>query len=384
LLAGSTTARPASSMPQTPVPVALALRSDEAPAADTTGAKDGLGVALVAEWRWPDVGAPPARPEVNGDAIAALKKQLALRWTIALTESGRLRATFDARSFPVPAGSELRARAESLGHVFVYPSGDAYRVAAPGSLRALFNDHRLDVAPLVAGTETKARSTLPSRFGAPIERVELTSRVGTVTLELAHVPEAGVGALLLCRTLLELAAIDPRSAVCERELLPVRAHLAWPSGAGVVFEVLELKRRGDLPLAELLVPPPGSALKDAALPSAPSGLLLSREEAATFRTRAIDVGPPTVAPGGRPPLEGLLLRNATDQIRYVTIDGAPVAYVLPGTEQAVTGLQKGRYNVQWRTFLGDTAEPITLVDVPGRSAIGVPVEVFPAPVTSAK
>lgn len=377
--AGSSTPRAATSAPQTPVPTPSLLRPDEAYPSDTASAREGVGVTLVGDWRWPDGGAPPARPEVNADAIASLKKQLGMRWTATLLESGRLRIVFDARSFPVPSGSELRARGETLGHVFVFPSGSEYRAAAPGALRSLFADRRLDVSPLVAAVESKPRTALPPRFGAPVERVEIASRVGTLTLESIRVPEAGVGAVLLCRTLLELAALDPRSGVCEREVVPIRAHLAWPTGPGIVFEVNEVKKRSDLPLAELLVPPANGAVRDAPLPAAPSGLLVSREEAATFRTRAVE--PTPAAPTVRAPTDSLLLRNATELLRYATVDGVPVAFVAPGGEQAVTGLPRGRYNVQWRTFLGDAVEPPTLLEVPGRSAVGEPRE--PAPTTAA-
>jgi hypothetical protein len=377
------TPRAAASMQQTPVPDPTAVRPDEVLAADLSNGKDGLGVSLLGEWRWNDPGGPPARPEVNGDGIAALKKQLALRWTILASESGRLRIRFDSRAFPVPAGSELRARAEHLGHVFVFPSGLEYRLALPGSLRALFSDRRLDVIPLVLATEPKARVAQPNRFSQPVERAEIPNRIGTLTIDFAHVPEAGNGALLLCRTLLELAAIDPRGEICAREWLPVRAHFTWQAGPGLVFEITELRKRTDLPLAELLVPPAGSALRDAALPAAPTGLLVSREEAATFRTRAIETPQPQLGSGA--PAEGLWLRNGTDVVRYALVDGVPVAFVLPGTEQAVTGFLRGRYNVQWRTFFADNLEPMLAADLPARLAVGErePLEVGPPALPSA-
>lgn len=381
LAAGSSAPRAVSSVPQTVVPVPLVLRVDEAAVSDLSSGKDGHGVSLAAEWRWEGAGGPPARPEVNLEGIAVLRKQLTPRWTITLSEAGRLRIAFDSRAFPVPAGSELRARADYLGHTFVFPSGTEHRLAPAGSLRSLFADRRLDVAPLVAG-EIKARAPTTPRFGAAVERVEMASRTGSIVLELAHVPEAGVGALLLCRTLVELVAIDPRTSVCARDELPVRAQLLWPTGGGSVLEVTELKRRADLPVADTLVPPSGSTSKDGALPAAPSGLLVSREEAQTLRTKPVDLPPP--AP--RAPSEGLTLRNATDIVRYATVDGVPFAFLLPHSEQAVTGLLRGRYNVQWRSFLGDAVEPSALLEIPGRSAVGEAPEPPPvaAPAKSGK
>ncbi|RYE93509.1 MAG: hypothetical protein EOO75_04215 [Myxococcales bacterium] len=279
---------------------------------------------------------------------------------------------FDARSFPLALGSELRARADLLGQVVVFPGANEYRVAPVGSLRALFGDRRLDVAPLVAG-EVTARSAAPSRFGLTVRRVELTAPLGAVTLDLARLPEPSLGAALLCRALVELAAVEPTTPVCAPGELPVRAQFSWRDRPGVVFEILDLLRRAELPVGDLACPPLG-AQPAAALPLQPSSLLLTRDELAAFRQRPIDVGPPE--PGA--PVEGLVVRNATDALRYLLVDGVPVAWLLPGQELPVLGLPRGRYTVQWRSFLGDVIEPARLVEVPARVSVGEP----PAPVPS--
>jgi hypothetical protein len=54
------------------------------------------------------------------------------------------------------------------------------------------------------------------------------------------------------------------------------------------------------------------------------------------------------------------------------VDGIPVAWVAPFGEQHVLGPPKGRYVVQWRTFLGDSVSPPSTVDVPALVAFGMP------------
>jgi hypothetical protein len=102
------------------------------------------------------------------------------------------------------------------------------------------------------------------------------------------------------------------------------------------------------------------------VPGNPSAVLLSREEAAAFRTRAVDVGTPA---NGAPP-EGLLARNVTDGVRYLGLDGVPALWTMPGSEVLVSGLARGRYTAQWRTFLGDVIEPARSIEVPARLVDG--------------
>jgi hypothetical protein len=343
------------------------LWGDQPVSADSIGPREMSGVSLVGEWRWTDTPPPPKAPEVHAEGLAAARRVTALKWVVTLTEAGRMRVLFDARAFPLPLGSELRARADRYGHVLLFPNGTEYRTVPPGGLRSLFGDRRLDVMPFVHG-ERAQKGNGPSRLGHATRRVELTTRVGTLTLELARVPEAGQGAALLCRAFAEMIGLDPATPACVRDELPLRAHLAWPGGGGIAFEVQELSRRAEVPLVEVLCPPPAARFARGSMPPQSSGIFLTRDEAAALRTRAIDVGPP---PAGAPG-EGLLARNATDGLRYLLLDGVPLAWVLPRAEQYVIGPQRGRYVVQWRGFFGDHIEPARTVELPARVSVGEP------------
>lgn len=363
------------------LPSAETLRGDQALPADALTAKETSGLVLSGEWRWIDAPAPTRAPEVHAEGLVAARKATAFRWTLAVTESGRMRARFEGRGFPVPQGTELRARADRYGHVLVFPGGTEYRPAPPGALRALFGDRRLDVLPLVAGQVT-ARGAAPVRAPSAVRarRVEVTSKTGTLVLDLAHVPESGLGAALLCRTMVELVAVDPISTVCAPEELPVRAQLTWPSGGGISFELGELPKKADVPLADVLTPPPAASLAPRTVPEQ-QPVLLGREELAAFRTRTIDLPAP---PRGAP-TEGLVAHNATDGLRYLTVDGVPVAWVLPGADVMLPGFLRGRYLVGFRGFLGDAAEPPRTVELPARVGVGEPADAgAPAPPKSSK
>jgi hypothetical protein len=91
--------------------------------------------------------------------------------------------------------------------------------------------------------------------------------------------------------------------------------------------------------------------------------LLTPQELAGLRTGPVDV--PASAND-----DELLVVNATQQLRALFIDGVPVAWAAPGAREVLRGLHKGRYVVQWRTFLGDSVEPAVTQIVPGIAQIG--------------
>ncbi|MCS6899064.1 MAG: hypothetical protein RMJ98_09125 [Myxococcales bacterium] len=376
---GPTSATPPTSSnlsPFTELPLAEPLRADSVLPPDPLTSREVTGLMLVADWRWSEIPSPPRIPEVSPEGLAAARRLTSFKWLIAATENGRLRILFDTRPFPLPLGSELRARADRLGHLLIFPGGKEYRAAPPGSLRALFGDRRLDVLPLSPG-EVTPRPPPAARGRLISQRTEVASRVGSVVLDTVSLPEPNLGVALLCRLLLELIAVDPTLPLCASGLLPVRAQFTWRSGSGITFEVQEYSRRMELPVGEVTCPPFGAQMAATMVPPQPSGVLLTREESAAFRLRPAEV----VVPGKDAPAEGFVARNATDGLRYLLVDGVPAAWVLPGEDAVLPGFPRGRYMVQWRTFLGDRIEAPKLVEAPARIAVGEPPP-EPLPATS--
>ena len=90
---------------------------------------------------------------------------------------------------------------------------------APRSLRALLDERRVDVTPLMPG-RTSPDSKRGPRFGFPTSATLVNTQSGKLVLEQAHTPNAGVGGQLLCRTLVEIAAANPSTAACEANNVP--------------------------------------------------------------------------------------------------------------------------------------------------------------------
>jgi hypothetical protein len=306
---------------------------------------------------------------VNIGAIEAAKRRAEARMSIALSQ-GRARFLLQSGAFVLPAGAELRSRADRYGHLLLWPGEDVYRVVEPGSLRALLGERRLDVAPLspadvTPGGENGRRLNLRTR------RVDVSTRAAKAVLEIATVRDASDGGPLVCRFLLDLMSAPPSIAVCASDEVPLHADLRWTTQGSLSFDVTAIDRASDLAPQDMATPPAGFSFSAAAPPMSPAELLVQRAELAVFRTAPVDV--PTAASGtpGRPPPEGgLTLSNATDELRMVWVDAVPVAWVGPGERFLLPGLLRGRYAVQWRTVLGDAWDPGGLVTCPGISEAG--------------
>jgi hypothetical protein len=348
------------------VAVPQALRGDQPPDDDPLTQRELQGVTLEGEWRYPDLPVPPKAPEANAAGIDAARKLTLPRMTIDLANSGRMRVIFDSRALPVGQGAEIRARIDRYGHLLVWPTGSQYRVLPPGAVRTLLGERRVDAIPLVrAQSLSKAEGT--HRLGLPTKKWDIVTRTGKLILEQARIASAGEGGTLFCRFLSEIIAIDPSAAPCAGDDVPLRAQFIWPQGGTVVFEVSALNDKSEFSSGQLLVPPSGADFTPASLPPGATGSFLTRDELAAFRLRPLDVG---YAPGPGAPDDGLLLHNGTDVLRYAFLESVPVAWVPPNRDQAVPGLLRGRYLIQWRTFLGETVDPPAIVDLPARVAVG--------------
>jgi hypothetical protein len=231
----------------------------------------------------------------------------------------------------------------------------------------------------------------PVRFNLRTRKVNVTTRAAKSTFEIAQLKDAGEGGALVCRALLDLVSAAPSTPLCGTDEVPLHAELRWTTSAegargaatsgSLTFDVSGITRRPDLVPALLAAPPPGSAFVSSLPPTPPSTVLFSRAELAAFRTAPVDV-PPTPPPPivdaqapkapKVPKIEsGLELYNATDELRFVWLDGVPVAWLSPGAREQLTSLVRGRYIVEWRTALGDAIDPVETVVVPGASSVGV-------------
>ncbi len=352
-------------MPEGGAPAPEVQRGDQAIPAEAAASKELTGLTLEAVFKQRNVPPLPKGNEVSHKGIEEAQKLTAPGWKIDLTETGRMRVEFTSRAMPLPMRSELRARSDRYGHVVLWPNATDYRVVPPGALRTVMGERRVDVTPLSPGT-ARAQGE-GKRLGLATRKVELGSNLGTLKLELGKSVEAGEGGALLCRALVEIVGVDPRTPTCQAGEVPLSAAYTWQEGGGIDFEVTTLNKRTDLPSNEVLVPPPGASYQPSGLPTAAGGVFLTREEVAAFRSAPLQLGPieDPNAPG-----EGFIAVNATDTLAYVLLDGVPVLAVPPNDQRYVIGTTRGRYVVQWRTFLGDRIGPASTVELPARLTWG--------------
>ncbi len=356
-------------VPEAGAPPPEVLRGDQAMAAETPASKELAGVSLDAIFRLRNAPPPPKGPEVSQDGIKAALALTAPKWKIDIAETGRMRIEFVSRAMPLPMHAELRGRADRYGHVVLWPNASDYRVAPPGALRTVLGERRVDVTPLSQGTVRPQGEG--KRLGLATRTVELTSSLGTAKLELGKSAEVGEGGALLCRALVEIIGIDPRTPTCIAGEVPLSASYNWQGGGGIDFEITQITRRTDLATNDMLVPPPGANHQQSGLPMSPGGVFLTREEVAAFRSAPLQLPPntDTNAPG-----EGFIAVNATDMLAYVLVDGVPVLFVPPNEQRYVIGTTRGRYSIQWRTFLGDRIGPVTTTEMPARFTWGEVVD----------
>lgn len=346
-------------------PPPVPMRGDVALAADSLSST-APGFTLSAVLRPGDLSGPVRAPEVNNAGLDAARKKTELRLAIELGAS-RMRVALLGTGWVLPPDTELRARTDRYGHVVVWPGGATYRPLAPGTLRALVGERRFDVAP-VTPAELVAKEEVGKRIGIRTRRVEVATRAAKATFEIGRVADLGDGGTLLCRMLLDLMNAPPSSALCGDGELPMRAELRWTARGSMTFEVTGLLKRekSDLPTTLLLVPPAGAAFAAMPLPVAGVQAALSPPELGAFRTGPIEM--PAIPHGNG---DNLVITNPTDQLRVLHVDGVPVAWAAPGAKDVLTGLQRGRYIVQSRTFLGESFEVPVTQTVPGVIQLGV-------------
>lgn len=345
-------------------PPPLPLRGDLPLAADTA-AREALGYTLSAVMKLGDVSGPPRAPEVNAAGLDAARKKTELKLAIDLNAT-RMRVVLLGAGWVLPPETELRARSDRYGHVVVWPGGATYRPLAPGTLRALVGERRFDVAPITPA-EVVPRDEVGKRIGIRTRKIEVSTRAAKATFEIGRLPDLGDGGIMLCRMLLDLMNAPPSTGLCADGELPVRAELRWTGKGSIAFELTGVLKRDKVDAAapSLVVPPSGATFVAAPLPVAGVHAGLTPAELAAFRT-----GPVDVQAGAQAPSEGLVVSNPTDQLRVLHVDGVPVAWAAPGAKDVLSGLPRGRFIVQSRTFLGEAFEAPATQTVPGQVQLG--------------
>jgi hypothetical protein len=360
------------------------LRSGEALASDLPGefvrepggreasrdVRELSGYALQAVVRTGEGPGAPRAPEVNVPVIDGARRKAEARVTIEMVPT---RARFIlSGGFVLPPATELRGRVDRYGYLLLWPGEATYRIVEPGALRALLGENRLDVAPLSAA-DVRSMEEGSRRLNARTRRVEVSTRASRAIVELATLRDAGDGGSLVCGFLLDLMSAPPSTPVCGTDEVPVHAELRWTARGALTFDVTSIVRRIDVPVADVSVPPPSSSFAASPPPASPAEMLVSKAELAAFRTVPVDVPVAVRRDVATPSSDvGLLLVNASDELRVAWIDGVPVAWVAPGAQLALPMLLRGRYELQWRTFLGDSWERADTIVVPGTSEVGGP------------
>ncbi|MSP25617.1 MAG: hypothetical protein EXR75_10710 [Myxococcales bacterium] len=321
------------------------------------------GVVLDARWEWPSP--PGARSE---DAADASRARRVIDHKIELWAPGQLRWTFASASLPLPLGTEVRVDLER--QFLVWPDKKRYRELSPGTLHALFAERRVDVLPLARGTVRDAgRGVLLRR---ETRKYEVESSFGVVSLEVAVMKEAGLGAQPFCTTLMQLAGVSPTARVCAAGPEPevaLSATFRWhdrPHEVGARFVVTAVApHAGDEPVFALV--PPDATVAQRGVPGPSHATFLSRDELAALRTRGANGSP---RPGADESAATVAATNASDRVLYLIIDGAKAAYLGPHEKVLLAGL-RGRHEVVWRSFFGDMVS--TPLEVESPQSITFPV-----------
>jgi hypothetical protein len=351
------------------------MRPDEAPAPDAPpkeptheGSKEvpPAMYTLTLALRSSDVAPPPKGVELSAAGVEAARRDGEPSLVVDLTP-GHVRVVLQD-GFVLANGTELRVRSDLYGYVVVSPDGASYRVGATGSLRAILGEGLFDVAPSSLA-EVVARGEGARRLGRVTRRIEVTTRAAKGSFDLARIPELGDSGRLVCRMLLDLMSAGPATPVCGDGDLPLHVELKWSAQparaagariAGVsTFDAVDLVRRTDLLPPSFLTPPPSAAFMRAGDEVTGSHVFLTHADLAALRVGGAE---PPGHPGEGPAV--LSLHNSTDELRYVWLDGVPLAWLAPGGRLDVSGVPHARATVQWRTFLGDAIDPGQTVSLP--------------------
>jgi hypothetical protein len=301
--------------------------------------------------------------------------------------AARLRLIARGSSGPFPAGTELRSRADRLGHALLWPDGRSYRVVPPGALRALMLDRRVDRVPYV---DAKMKLLEGGPEGES-RLVEITTAIGRARLHTAHLKDLPYAPILLCKALLELIRVDGNDQLCPSGHLPLKLEIVWSEERHLVIELGELRPASDLMIERFRIPPELPILKSGELPPFENYLLREAEREKTLLLTKVQEPPLSVAPeqvaaghGASPsslllpqPQNEIELRNDFDRPVFVIMNRIPV--LLLGPSELIRLYTKGgQVSLSARDFLGEVVVAEQPINVPIRLHFGKKAELAPS------
>ncbi len=275
--------------------------------------------------------------------------------------------TLASRIFPLPEGTEFRSRLDRFGHLVVWPDQRSYRVAPRGSLRAVFEDRRVDVSPMFDGSVTA--SGAGQLLGLETAKRTAESPLGRVELELAKDAGLDGAGALWCAVLLEFLRLHASTAICGEDELPLRAHYTWVERGELDVVVTTLTRRGDFDGTVFAAPPPMPIFKPGELPPDASTLLWTDEQSRTVWDSEA--------------ASHLTFDNHFPLPVYVIVDGVPLMRV-GAHDQATWSAKAGSHKIAFRDFFGDVRGANRTVEAPGRVALESEPPPAPAEASAAK
>ncbi|MEM6791337.1 MAG: hypothetical protein AAF715_27720 [Myxococcota bacterium] len=344
------------------------LNADGALARDRRPGRPPDGVDLEVTLRWAPLTAPPSAPEVDVETLERLRAQDQPKLLVTLTESGRMSLSISS-GFVLEPNTRLVARRDRYGYALVWPRDLRYRVVAPGALRPLLGEGRLDVIQLATGvTETLPPDT---RAGRPVVRYRIRTPVAEAEIALAEVPGAGAGAGLFCRLVVELAGATPSLPVCSDARVLVAAELRWRAdrerlGGDLRFDVTAIEPREKIRFGGYAMPPVPARLTTGRPPRRTGPWV---ETGVLNQLRTAPRTPPESAPTLEPVFSAT---NASDHMLTLFVDGIAVGLVAPWQTLRIDGLPTGEYTVAWRSFLGDAPPVVASRWLPATVVYGRP------------
>lgn len=276
-----------------PFPVSASLDDDDLRRGIGTGFEMELQIA------WPEAKKTVRIGQEEVNTWPTLQVQLLREGP---DQAARLRLVLHSPTFPLPNRSEIRARADRLGYLVVWPDQRSYRVVPPGALRAVFADRRVDRTPFVEPQSVSEKQG--NRLGKDTSIRTLKTPIGKVVLESVDVKELPYAGPLLCSTLLELARVRGTPSVCGMGQLPVHFEINWANGETFVLSVLSWGAVSDLLLDHFRTPPDLPIFKRGELP--PFGDFFFDQQALSSMLPLTKEKAAPVPPSPAPPAEGAL------------------------------------------------------------------------------